>query len=96
MSKEEVSRYAIGVLTEKTEQQWQEDVITRAIQHFRKRGWPIMWNRCRRCGSATITDGEREWCSFVGGRDMPGCSWSDELSLNFKAICRLLKEKVDA
>lgn len=56
-----------------------------------KYGWPIQWHRCPKCGSPTITDGYNEWCTFIGGRDAPSCSWQDVLSLNFQAVCRLLK-----
>lgn len=30
---------------------------------------------CPRCGAHTVTDGERVWCTFVGGGQEKPCSY---------------------
>lgn len=35
----------------------------------------VTTHRCPRCGCTLITDGEHEWCTFVGGRGWKACAY---------------------
>jgi len=49
--------------------------------HFRahERTWEMTGNfidkKCPRCGSSLLSDGTKEWCSFVGGGMEKPCSF---------------------
>lgn len=39
--------------------------------------------RCPECGSSLLSDSEHVWCSYIGGRDVPSCTYgvSERVSL---------------
>ena len=42
--------------------------------------------RCPRCGSPLLTDGNMYWCSFVGGRTEKPCSFGIDKPINDLAL----------
>lgn len=52
----------------------------------RIRAWTIdEHGRCPRCGSPTITDGDRIWCTFVGGGFEKPCVYGIDEAVPLKA-----------
>lgn len=49
----------------------------------------ISGSRCPRCGAQLLTDGERQWCSFVGGENrgvhIKGCRYGLDVPVKFEA-----------